>query len=115
MPGGVLGQLRVDVRRDQSEVGSRDLPLARMTPRVAERLEQLEVGDLADVDLLGEVLEDRLLQRLIALEVATRQRPGAEKRLSPPLPEQRLQCAVADLEHDREGDMSGIGRLTHRF
>jgi len=82
---------------------------------IAERLELLEVRDLPHVDLGGEVPLDRLLESLAGLEVAAGKRPGAEKRFSSPLPEQRLQRAAADLQYDREGDMGGIGRLTHRF
>ena len=115
MPGRVLRKLRVEVCRYEAEVSRRDLPFARMAGGIAERFDLLEVGDLSHVDLGGEVLSDRLLERLAALEVAAGQRPSAKKRLSRPLPEERLQCAGADLEHHREGDMGRIGRLTHRF
>jgi hypothetical protein len=54
------------------------------------------------------VLPDRLLERLTALEIATRERPGTEKRLARPTPDESLQRAVADLQNDCEG---GVGRL----
>src|SRR6478672_13471028 len=108
MPGGVVGQLGIGVRRDEPEVRGRDLPLSGVARGVAERFELLEVGDLAHVDLRGEVLPDRLLERLTALEVATRQRPGTEKRLARPPPDESLQRAVPDLQDDCEG---GVSRL----
>jgi hypothetical protein len=75
---------------------------------VAERRELLEMCDFTNVDLGGEVLADRLLQRLTALEIATRERPGTEKRLARAFPNEGLQRAVADLQDDCEG---GVGRL----
>ena len=65
----------------------------------------------------GEVAADRLLERLARLEVAARERPGAEERLARPLPEQRLQPALAHLEHDRQRDVgrARAGRLSPRF
>src|SRR4051812_5168228 len=105
MPRSVGRELRVEVLRDEAEVCRRDLPLPRMASGIAERLELLEVGNLAHVDFLGEVLSDRLLERLPLLEVAARQRPCAEKGLSCALPEERLERAAADLEHNGEGDM----------
>jgi hypothetical protein len=83
--------------------------------RVAPGLELLEVRDLANVDLGGEVAPDRLLQRLACLEVPARERPRAQKRLSGALPQQHLEPAVADLQDDREGDMGRTGRLVHEF
>jgi hypothetical protein len=58
---------------------------------------------------------DRLLERLVQLEVAAGKRPRAEEGLSRALPEQHLKPAVPDLEHDGEGDVGGVGRLRHKF
>src|SRR6478672_6443328 len=106
MPGGVLGKLGIGVRRDEPEVRGRDLPFTGVARGIAERFELLEVGDLAHVDLRGEVLPDRLLERFTALEVSTRKRPGSEQRLARPPPDESLQRAVANLEDDCEGGMS---------
>ena len=58
---------------------------------------------------------DRRLERLAGREHAARERPGAGERLERPLPEQRLQHAVAHLQHGREGDLRRSGRLVPRF
>ena len=88
-----------------------------MAPRVAARLELLEVGELADVDLLGEVAPDRGLERLAGTELSAGQRPRAEERLLRPLPEEHLERAVAHLEHDRQRLVRkrGCARLHHKF
>jgi len=117
VPGRVVGHLGVDVRGDEAEVGVRELPVEGVAARVAQRRQLLEVCELADVDLLGEMAADRLLERLAPLEVAARKRPGSEERLTRALPEQRLEPPVADLEDDRQRDLSRVrgGRLLARF
>src|SRR5207245_3315837 len=92
-------------------------PLARMTGRVAQALELLEVGELAHVDLVGEVPPDRLLERLAGLEVAAGERPGAREWILRPAPGEHLQPLVADLQDDGEGGVgrSWPGRLVHRL
>ena len=84
---------------------------------LAPRAELLEVRDFADVDLGREVAADRGLERLVRLERAARERPGAGVGLARALPEQRLQPALAHLEHDRERDLRrrGCGRIRPRF
>ena len=79
--------------------------------RLAQRLELLEVGELADVDLLGEVAADRLLERLVLDEVAAGQRPRAAKRVARALPEEHLERAGPHLEHGGERHVGGRGRL----
>ena len=49
---------------------------------------------------------DRAFERLVRLERAAGQRPGARVGLARALPEERLQPALADLEHDRERDLA---------
>ena len=56
----------------------------------------------------GKVPPDRLLERLTALQIATRERPGTEKGLARASPNESLQRAVADLQNDCEG---GVCRL----
>jgi hypothetical protein len=73
-----------------------------MAAGVAPRLELLEVGELADVDLLREVPPDRLLERLVGAEPTAGERPGAQERLLRALPEEHLERAVAHLEDDRQ-------------
>jgi hypothetical protein len=88
-----------------------------MASRVAAGLQLLEVGEIADVDLGGEVPPDRLLERLPRLEPAARKRPSAEEGLLRALPEQHLQDSLADLEDRAEGLVGrpGLcGRLGHK-
>src|SRR6185312_13411526 len=72
MPGRVIREPGIQARRDEAEVRRGDLPFARISSGVAERLQLLEVGDLAHVDLCGEVLADGLLKRFAGLEVTAR-------------------------------------------
>src|SRR6185436_13789690 len=79
-----------------------------------------QVGDLSHVDLRREVAPDRRLERLVRFERAARQRPGARVGLARALPQERLQAAAANLEHDRERDLArgcerGCGRIGLRF
>ena len=74
----------------------------RVAVGLAARLELLQVGELPHVDLRRQVPADRVLERLAGVEVAARERPGAAERLPRPLPEEHLQLALADLEHDGE-------------
>ena len=76
VPGRVGGHGRVDVGRDEPEVGGGELPLVGVPVRVAQRLELLEVGEVADVDLHRQVAADRLLERLAA---ARGSRPGSDQ------------------------------------
>ena len=108
------GQLRVDVARHEPEVGGRELPLAAGGGRVAPRLELLEVRELAHVDLRREVAADRLLERLVRVEVAAGKRPAPANGLARPLPEQHLQLARAHLEDDRERHVGGLFSLGGR-
>src|SRR5581483_9174105 len=81
VPARVGGEEGVEVARDEAEERRRELPAARVPVRVAQRLELLEVGDLAHVDLRGEVAADRRLERLVLAERAAGQRPRARERL----------------------------------
>src|SRR5439155_17459310 len=72
MPVGVARKLGIDVARDEAEVSGRELPLARGALRIAQRLELLEMRKLTHVDLFGEVAADRLLERVLLCEIATR-------------------------------------------
>ena len=72
VPVCVPGELRVDVAGHETEVRRRELPLLRRSRRIAQRLELLEVRELTHVDLLGEVTADRLLERVVFCEIATR-------------------------------------------
>src|SRR6266545_5012803 len=107
MPVGVARKLRIDVAGDEAEVRGRELPFLRRPLRIAQRLELLEVRQLAHVDLLGEVAADRILERVVLGEVATRQRPTTLERLPRALPEKRLECTVSHLQNDRERDVGG--------
>ena len=70
VPGGVVRHGGIEIRRNEPQVGGCELPLARVSSRVAERHELLEVGELADVHLHGQMTADRLLERLPGVEIA---------------------------------------------
>src|SRR5262249_9036334 len=74
---------------------------------VAERLELLEVGELADVDLGGEVAADRALERLVVSQLAAGQRPAAGAGVEGALPKEHAQSPVAHLEHNGQHDVRG--------
>jgi hypothetical protein len=111
MPGRVRGEGGVRVERNQAEVRGRDLPFAWIAVGLAERLELLEVREVAHVEALREVAADGALERLAARELAARQAP-----LVAALAEQHAQPALADLEDGGEGDVAGAGgRIGHGF
>src|SRR5262249_42250637 len=113
VPAGVVRHRRVDVGRHEPEERGRELPLVRMAAGPAQRRELLEVSDLADVHLLGELPADRLLERLARREVAARERPLARVWGPGPFPEQRLERVPPGAEDDGESD---VGRaLATRF
>ena len=64
--------------------------ILRVPEWVAPRLELLEVRQLANVDLPGEVPADRLLEGLVGVEVAAREGPRPRVGILCALPEQRL-------------------------
>ncbi len=116
VPGRVRGKRGVEVAGHEAEVGGRELPLAWMTIRTAAGLELLEPGDLAHVDLGGEVAEDGLLERLAGLQVTAWERPRFGKGLACTLPKERLEAAPADPQDDRERDVGGaLARPTTGF
>ena len=65
-------------RWDEPEVGGRHPPALR----VGARLQLLEVRELADVDLRGEVPPDRALERLGGVEPPAGQRPPARRTVA---------------------------------
>ncbi len=79
------------------------------------RLQLLEVGELAHVDLGGEVAADRALERVAALEPAAGERPAAARRRLRPAPEESLELVPAHLEDDRDRLVGAGGRLQARF
>src|SRR5581483_7870957 len=106
VPARVRGEGGVGVARDEAEVGGRELAPRRVALRVAQRLELLEVRELADVDLRGEVAADRGLERLGGAELAARERPAAGARVERPLPQEHLEAAAA---HAEDGGEDGVG------
>ena len=116
VPGRVGGQLRIDVCRHEPEERGRELAVAGVPVRLAPRPQLLEVGDLADVDLGGELAPDRALERLVGREQSAGEGPVAAVGLARALPEQRLEDALADLQHGGEHDLLGCcGRIVRRF
>ena len=88
-----------------------------MARGIAQRLQLLEVSELPDVHLLGEMAADRLLERLTLLVVPAGEGPGAGERVARALPHERLQRAASDLEDYGERDVCrrGSGRLDHEL
>ena len=118
VPARVRRQRRVGVARDEPEERGRELPVRRVPPGVAARLQLLEVRHLPDVDLGREVSAHRLLQRLVRLQGAAGKRPEPGVRLAGALPQERLQTAVPHLEDGCENRVrgcfrSGVGNRVH--
>src|SRR5471030_2866940 len=118
MPARVARYRRVEIARDEAEICSRQLPAQGIALGVAARLELLEMGELLDVDLGGEMTPDRLLERLAGLELTARERPGSGEGLEGALPEQNVQAAVSYLEDNcdrglRRGVCFRFGVVNH--
>ncbi len=89
--------------------------MTRPLGRVGARLQLLEVGELADVDLRGQVTADRPLERLARIEAAPGERPApGEGRAGTP-PEQHLQTTFAHLEHHSDRLLQVAGMVQGRF
>src|SRR5262249_45497387 len=97
------------VARDEPEVRGRELPPQWAAAGVAQRLELLEMGELAHVDLGGEVAADRALERLVVRQLTAGQRPAAGARVESALPEEHAEAPVTHLEDDGEHDVCGSG------
>ena len=82
---------------------------------IAARLELLEMRELANVDLPGQVPADRLLERLTGIEIAAREGPVSGERLLGALPEQHLELPGPHLEDHGEGRVKGSDRIGHSF
>ena len=117
VPARVRRHARIDPEGNETEVRGRELPVARMTSRVAPRAELLEVRDLTHVHLRSQVTQDRLLERLVGSERAAGERPVALERVACPFPEENLELVVPHLEHRGErcvgGELLSAGRLGH--
>ena len=115
-PLRVLRHSGICIARDQAEIGGRELPVLRIALRLASGLELLEVGELPDVHLGGELAPDRLLERLAAAPGSRPAGPSGLERIPRPLPHEHLQRAVPDLEDDSKRDVQrgGSDRLRHQ-
>ena len=85
--------------------------MRRIPAGIAPRLQLLEVRDLPDVHLVGQMPAHRLLQGLVRLEDAARQRPHPGVRVAGALPQQRLQPAVPHLQDGGQNRVDGCFRL----
>jgi hypothetical protein len=81
---------------------------------VAQCLELLEVRQLADVDLRGQVSPDRRLEPLSAGKGAAREGPAVLVRVPGALPQEHLEHAVANLQDDAECRVCRSGRFRLR-
>src|SRR5262245_42359011 len=115
VPARVRRHVRVEPELDEAEVRRRELPGGGDAAGLAVGRQLLEVRHLAHVDLRGQVPADRALERLTFLELAARQAPGAAVGIARTLPEECLERCVADLEDDRQGDLTWSGKLAPRF
>ena len=111
MPAGVTGELGVGIAPHEPEERGRELPYLGVPRRLAARLQLFQVGHLAHVHLGRQVTAHRLLQRLVRLEDAAGECPGARVRLARPLPQKRLEPPVPHLEDGCEHRMGRCFRL----
>ena len=111
MPRRVRGHGRIGVGGHQAEERRRDGPDRRHAVGAAEHRDLLDVGHLADVDLLRELAEHRLLDVLVVAEPPPGQRPPTGVRRPGPLPGEHLQGPVPDLQHGRQHLVRG--RMGH--
>ena len=74
-----------------------------MPLRIAQRLELLQMRELADIDLRRQVSANRAFERLAVIQVAARQSPRAGKRGFRAMPQEDLELSGPDLEDDRQG------------
>jgi hypothetical protein len=102
VPAGVGGHRGIGLERHQPEEGGGHDPDAGHPGRRAEHRELLDVGDLADVDLLGELAPHRRLDVLVGAEPAAGQRPAPGIRRPAAPPQQYLQRAESHLQHRGE-------------
>src|SRR5580765_7178300 len=112
MPGRVFRHGWVGVGRYEAEVGGSELTLVGVPVRCAPRPELLEVRELADVDLHGEVPPDRRLERLERLEVAAGEGPRTRFGLAGALPEKHLRLRTAN---SQDGSQGNVGRMVGGF
>jgi hypothetical protein len=80
VPCGVRGHRGIGVGRDEAEEGRGDPADAGHAVGPAEHRDLLDVGDVADVDLLGELAQHRALDVLVVAEQAAGQCPAAGVR-----------------------------------
>ncbi len=98
VPGGVGGDARFEAGRDQGQVGGGQYPAAGVASGVAAGLQLLEVGDVGEVDLGGQVAARRGAEALPGAQRSARQRPQSVERRRGPPPEQHAQPVAADLQ-----------------
>jgi hypothetical protein len=91
VPLRVRGHRGVGVGRHEPEERGGDPPGVRHAVGPAEHPELLDVGDLTQVDLLGELAAHRALDVLVVAEQPAGQRPPSRVRWPGPLPGQDLQ------------------------
>ena len=108
LPIRVTRQFRIEVARYEAEICGCELPLLRRPLGIAERLELLEMRELAHVDFRRKMTANRLFERLAGTEIAAGEGPGAPERIARPLPEKNLQLTSSDLEDDGQRDMGGV-------
>ena len=113
VPARVWRDDRVERTGEEADVCRRELPLARVALRIAPRLELLEVREAADVDLRRQVAANRCFERLPRAEIAAGERPRSAVRCLRALPEEHLEAAVPNPQHDGERDVRA--RLGHQF
>jgi hypothetical protein len=102
VPGSVIGQLRLSVRGDQCQVGGGQDALPGVADRIAARFQLLQVGDLGNVDLGGEMPARRCSQPLLCGEQPAGEDPGILERLFRSPPQQHGQPLGSHLEDDSQ-------------
>ena len=110
-PLRIARKRRIEVARDEREVGGSNGARARISLDVTSRFQLFEVGNVSEVHLRREVATQRRAEAFDVTERPTRQSPCAFERLAGPSPEQRVQACVAHLEHHREDFVSEATRV----
>ena len=100
-PRGIARYRRIQIRRDQGDVGRRDDPSSRIPADVAAGLQLLEKTNIGEVHLRCEMAAERRTESLRTAERTTGQRPVLGEGFLRPLPQQGMKFPASNLKHHR--------------
>ena len=105
VPGGVRGQARLDVGGHQGQVGGGQDAAPGIALGVAPGLQLLEIRDVGELDLGGQVPAQGRAQSLIWSQRPAGQGPQSLERRRAPPPEQDVKTVAANLQDHGQGLM----------